>query len=278
MKPIVLLMIAAGLAVAPGRARGQVQDYQRRDRGGSGIPTSMFATYVEAGEFLVYPFFEYYWDDTAEYQPSELGYVGEEDYFGRYRAREYLLFVGYGLSERWALELEAAVISARQEKSSDDPGNFPAGGIEQSGLGDVEGQLRYRWRAEAEDHGEIFSYFETVFPAQKTKLLIGTPGWEFKLGTGWIRSRAWGTLALRAAVAWAEGHPETGEYAVEWVRGVGERLRLYAGIEGEEDEIELIPEVQLFLTPDIKLKLNSAVGITKKAAGWAPEVGVMFRF
>jgi hypothetical protein len=276
--------LVATLAVAslllPGAARGQSQvaDYRSRDRGGNGIPTSMFGTFLEPGELIVYPFFEYYWDNTAEYQPSELGYVGEEDYFGRYRAREYLVFLAYGISDRWAVELEAAGISARQEKASNDPGNFPTTGLEQSGLGDVEGQIRYRWRPESDQRGEIFSYFETVFPVQKKKLLIGTPSWEFKLGTGWMRSRSWGTLAVRAAVAWAEGAPETGEYAIEWVRGVGDRLRLYAGIEGEEDEIEFIPEVQLFLTPDIKLNLNSAVGVTKKAAGWAPEVGLMFRF
>jgi hypothetical protein len=272
------LACASIVALAPASLDAQVAGYQTRDRGGNGIPASMFATFIEPGDFVVYPFFEYYRDDTAEYQPSELGYVGDEDYFGRYRASEYLIFLAYGISERLHVELEAAGISARQEKSAADPGNFPAGGLEQSGLGDVEGQIRYRWRAETDQRGEIFSYFETVFPIQKSKLLIGTSEWEFKLGTGLSRSRSWGTTTLRAAVAWAEGKPELGEYAVEWLRGVNDWLRVYGGIEGSEDEIELITEAQLFFTPDVKLKLNSAFGLTKKAAAWAPEVGVMFRF
>ena len=56
-----------------------------------GCATSMFGTYVRRGELLVYPFFEYYRDDDFEYKPSELGAPGEEDYRGRYRAKEGLL-------------------------------------------------------------------------------------------------------------------------------------------------------------------------------------------
>ncbi len=37
-------------------------------------------------------------------------------------------------------------------------------------------------------------------------------------------------------------------------------------------------EAQVFLRPNIFLKLNNAVGITSKASGWAPEIGVMFAF
>ncbi len=44
-----------------------------QDRG-SGIPTSMFGTYVRPGELLVYPFIEFYMDSDAEYSPDELGY------------------------------------------------------------------------------------------------------------------------------------------------------------------------------------------------------------
>jgi hypothetical protein len=188
-----------------------------------------------------------------------------------------LLFLGYGLSDRVALEFEIAVISARQEKAPDDPGDFPEV-LEQSGLGDVEGQVRYRWRDETAAHGEIFSYLETVLPAQKAKKLIGTPGWEFKLGTGLMRSRSWGTMVVRGAVAYAEGRPELGEYAVEYLRRVSDALRVYAGVEGSEDEVELITEAQLFLGSRVTLKLNNAFGVTKKATDWAPEIGVMVSF
>src|SRR5262245_36003207 len=90
-----------------------------RDRG-EGLPTSMFGTYIRRGEWIVYPFFEYYWDNDYEYKPEELGYAGDTDFRGRFRASEGLLFLGYGLTENLAFELEAAVISATLEKSPDD--------------------------------------------------------------------------------------------------------------------------------------------------------------
>jgi hypothetical protein len=238
----------------------------------------MFATFIEAGDFVVYPYYEYYWDNTAEYKPSELGYSANVDYFGRYRAHEYLLFLGYGITDRLHVELEAAGISARQEKGREDTSDFPAAGVEESGLGDVEAQLRYRWREETDERSEIFGFFETVFPFQKDYSLIGTTTWEFQYGMGWVRSRSWGTTIVRAAIGWAEGAPELGEYAVEYVRGLSDWLRAYGAIEGSEDEVELITEFQVLFTPGIKLKLNNALGLTKKAPGWAPEVGVMFTF
>jgi hypothetical protein len=268
----VVLIMAATM---PGAISAQGFD-RSRDRG-PGIPTSMFGITIQRGEFLVYPFFEYYRDGNAEYSPQELGYVLDEDFRGKYRASEGLLFLAYGFSNRLALEFEAAVITARQEKSPQDPTNMPAV-IEESGLGDVEGQLRWRWRAETESKAEIFSYFETVFPVQKSKKLIGTPDWEFKLGTGMVRGFRWGTGTVRLAVAYDEGHFEPGEYAVEYLKRVSSLLRVYAGIEGSEDEVELITESQWFLRPNIVFKLNNAFGLTSKAADWAPEVGIMFSF
>jgi hypothetical protein len=237
----------------------------------------MFATYVEPGDVIVYPFFEYYRDSDAEYEPADFGYTGTTERFGKYRASEGLLFVGVGLSDRWALEAEAAVITARLEKDPADGSAVPPV-LEQSGLGDVEGQIRYRWHAETERAGELFSYLETVFPLQTEKLLIGTPDWEFKLGTGYMRTWSWGTMTARAAIAHAESKLEMGEYAVEYVRGVAEAVRVYAGVEGSEDEIEMITEAQVRVAPRVTLKLNSAFGITKKATDWAPELGVLVRF
>ena len=272
------LFVVGLVALWPAAASGQFEEFRARDRGGAGIPTSQFATFVEEGDFLVYPFYEYYRDKNAEYKPSELGYVGDVDYYARSKAHEGLLFLGYGVTSRLVLELEAAVITARQEKASDDTSNFPATGLEESGLGDVEAQLRYRFSEESSGGPEVFSYFETVFPFQKGKVLIGTSVWELKYGMGLARSSSWGTTILRGGVAWADGKAELGEYAFEYVHGVSDRLRVYAGVEGSEDEVSLITEAQIFFSPNIKLKLNSAFGLTQKAAGWAPEVGVMFVF
>src|SRR5687767_5750020 len=97
------------LTVPPG-ARAQTVD-RTRDRG-EGVPLSMFGTYLTSGQLLVYPFFEYYRDGNYEYEAGELGYVGTTELRGRYRAKEGLVLVAYGLSENLALEFEAAGISA----------------------------------------------------------------------------------------------------------------------------------------------------------------------
>jgi hypothetical protein len=246
---------------------------------GYGIPTSMFGTYIREGELLVYPFFEYYLDNDIEYKPEELGYALDQDFRGKYRAYEGLIFLGYGITDWFAIEFEAAVISAKLEKAIDDPSNLP-GKIEESGLGDIEGQFRARWARENEAFPEIFSYFEAVAPNQTDKLLIGTPDWEMKLGSGIIKGFQWGTITLRGAVEYSfdESKFDAGEYAVEYLKRLSQTWRIYLGVEGTQDEVELITEVQLFFTDNIYLKLNNGIGITSKATDWAPEIGVMFSF
>jgi hypothetical protein len=133
-----ILLITMGMAVFPEKARaqeGNMSDYLK-DRG-VGIPTSMFGTYSRKGELLIYPFFEFYLNNNEEYSPAELGYDLDEDYRGKYQAYEGLMFVGYGITDWLALELEAAVIQATLETSSGDPTDAPDK-IEESGLGDVE--------------------------------------------------------------------------------------------------------------------------------------------
>lgn len=273
-----VLGLALVAITPPAQLGGQETLDRLRDRG-PGVPSSMFGTYIEEGQFLFYPFFEYYLDSDAEYSPDELGYGLDRDYRGEYRASEGLIFLGYGITDRLAVEFEAAVITARLEKSPADPTTMPAV-IEESGLGDVEGQLRWRWNRETESRPEFFSYFEAVFPLQKGKQLIGTSDWEFKLGTGMVRGFAFGTMTFRAAVEY-DGEEQSvapGEYAVEYLRKISPEFRLFLAVEGSEDEVELIPELQWFIRPNVMLKLNSAVGATSKATGWAPEIGLMLAF
>lgn len=278
MRTVVLLGLATVVVGRPRDARAQPPLDRSRDRG-PGIATSMFGTYIQRGELLVYPFFEYYNDKDAEYSPDELGYGLDADYRARYRASEGLIFLGYGISDRLALEFEAAVITARQTKAPDDPSGMPSS-VQESGLGDVEGQLRWRWNRETNRRPEVFSYFETVLPLQKRKRLIGTQDWEFKLGTGLVRGFAWGTATVRAAVEYdaAEQTAALGEYAVEYLKRVSPSLRLLSAVEGSEDEVELITEVQWSIRPSVVLKLNNAFGMTAKATDWAPEIGVLFSF
>jgi len=248
------------------------------DRDG-GIPTSMFGTYINEGEFMIYPFYEYYYDQDAEYSPVELGYSLDEDFRERYRAHEGLIFLGYGVTENIAIELEAAVISAKQYKSDNDPSAMPEK-VTESGLGDVEGQLRYRWTKETITQPEYFSYFESVFPLQKGKNLIGTKDWEFKLGSGIMKGFNWGTMTLRVAVEYdrTENKVELGEYAIEYLKRVSKLFRFYLGIEGSQDELELITDLQFHILPYAFIRVNNAFGVTSKATDYAPEIGILFRF
>jgi hypothetical protein len=269
-------LVAIVMAAVPLIAGAQDASVRQRDRG-PGIPTSMFGTYIERGEWLLYPFFEYYRDNNLEYSPDEFGHTLDADFRGQYRASEGLMFLGYGITDRLAFEMEAAVITARLSKSPDDPSSMPAV-MEESGLGDVEGQLRFRWNRETNRAPEVFSYFETVVPLQKDKQLIGTQDWEFKFGTGMVRGFSFGTMTLRAAMEYdaADQNLALGEAAIEYLRRVNSRLRLYAGVEGTQDEIEGITEIQWSLGRNVTLKFNNAFGLTSKATDWAPEFGLLF--
>ncbi len=142
-------VLACG-AVIPEQALAQRDTlYWRLADRGPGIPTSMFGTSVSARQLLFYPFFEYYHDRNAEYSPEELGYGLDQDFRGKYRASEALILLGYGVSDRLALELEAAVITAQQDKAPEDPSEMPAQ-LKESGLGDVESEIRWRWNHETE--------------------------------------------------------------------------------------------------------------------------------
>ena len=106
----VALVLSLGMPVN-GHCQPEGDEPWLADRG-TGIRTSIFGTYVRSRELLVSPFFEYYYDNDYEYKPAELGHSLEQDFTGKFRASEGLIFLGYGLNDRLALEFEAAVISA----------------------------------------------------------------------------------------------------------------------------------------------------------------------
>jgi hypothetical protein len=276
------MAVLVAMMIPPSTASSQELPSHLRDRG-TGVATSMFGTYVRKGELLVYPFFEWYSDSNLEYKPTEFGYGLDADFRGKYRASEGLLFLGYGITRNIAVELEAAVITAELEKSPSDPSAMPAR-LKESGLGDVEGQLRWRLQDETKDgRPELFTYFETVFPLQRNKKLIGTSSWEFKLGVGAIRGYPWGTMTARVAVENArdEGKRkfEAGEYAIEYLRRISRTWRVVAAIEGNQlDEVELITEAQWHIHPRVFVKLNTGWGLTTNATDVAPEIGIMLSF
>ena len=250
-----------------------------RDRG-AGLPTSMFGTFIQKGELIVYPFFEAYVDDDFEYKPEELGSIGDVDYRGRYRATEGLVLVAYGLTDRVSVEFEIAGISATLDKAPGDGSPLPSR-ISESGLGDVEGQVRWRWNRESATRPEIFSFTEFVVPHAKDKPLIGTQGVEIKFGTGLVRGFTWGTILARASVEFEGGSSsqfDSGEYAVEFVKRLDRRFLVYAGLEGTQDEVSAIGELQWHVTPQVVVKAGSGFGLTSKATGFAPEIGILFSF
>lgn len=255
-----------------------------QDRG-PGIPTSLFGTYIESGQWILYPFYEYSKNTSEEYDPRELGYprpgfAGEEEYFGESTEQEGVLFLAYGFSESLAFELEAEFYaSATLDKDPSDTSSVPSQ-IKESGFAGAEAQLRWLWRQETVEQMGLYSFFEIEFPFQDTNVLIGATDVEFAVGSGFIRGFPWGTLNGRVSVAFdgAENKVEFGEYALEYLKKVNDRWRLVATLEGEDDEISLIGEAQLTLRPGAVLKLNSGFGITKKAADFAPEIGVLFTF
>lgn len=247
---------------------------------GPGIRTSIFGTYVRSGELLVSPFIEGYFDDDFEYKPEELGYDLDEDFFGKFRAIEGLLFVAYGITDRLAIEFEAAVIDATLTKSPDDPSLLPDE-LSESGLGDVQAQLDFTVLKESASRPEVFSFVEVVFPTNKDKPLIGTSDYEVKAGGGVTKGFSWGTVTTRAALEYTQqdgGTIEPGEYAVEYLKRLSKKWRVYAGVEGNQDEVELVTEVQWHLSDRTYFRFNNGFGLTKKATDWAPDVGVVFSF
>ena len=279
--------VAIGLAVFGAAALGVTNVWGELagpppylDDRGDGIPTSLFGTYVKDGEFLVYPFYEYTTNGDAEYKPSELGFTGETDFFGEQTEHEALIFLGYGISDRLAFEFEAALWASSELQTAPDDLSGVPDGIKESGLGDVESQLRWLWTRETATRPMLYSFWEVVFPLQKDNVLLGTQDWETALGFGVVRGYRWGTLNGRVSIKYdaEDGQVEPGEYAIEYLRRTSPRWRWVATLEGEDDEVSLIGEAQLTIAGHAVLKLNCGFGLTSKAPDFAPEVGVIFSF
>jgi hypothetical protein len=69
-----------------------------------------------------------------------------------------------------------------------------------------------------------------------------------------------------------------GEYAIEYLKRLSPQWRVYAGLEGQSDELSAVGELQWHITPHVMVKMNSGVGLTSKATDWAPEIGILFSF
>jgi len=278
---LVLPVGAAGLFNPVGAQENRLPKYLR-DRG-TGVPASMFGTYIRRGELLVYPFFEYSCDHNREYSPAKLGLGLDQEYRGGYRASAGQVFIGYGLADWCALEVEAAFISAQLERSPGDTSPIPAR-IKQRCLTDVAGQLRVRVMQESAHRPEIFAYAEITVPSQKEERLIGDRDWDLQPGVGIVRGYSWGTLTLRSTVEYTreDAGLNIGETAVEYLKRLSPASRLHLALEGGEggapDEWDLVPGLQWRMTDAVFLKFDIALGLSSKATDWAPAMGVLFSF
>src|SRR5258705_5833301 len=156
--PGLALVLALGSLVGPKTARAAEEPIPAtsRDRG-AGIPTSMFGTFVSRHQLLVFPFFEHASDRNQEYNPAILGFGPNVDYRCKYRSSSEEIFIAYGVTDRLAVEFEMNHIRASLEKSAADNTATPPR-IEESGLGDVSGQVRMRLAHETGGRPEVFGF------------------------------------------------------------------------------------------------------------------------
>lgn len=273
------VLIAAGLP-APAAAQEPSLPKYLKDRG-TGIPTSLFGTYIGRGQLLVFPFYAYTRDHNREYQPAKLGYGLEEDFRGRFQSSQQQLFLGYGVTDWLVLELEASYITARLDKSPGDPSAMPAR-LRASGLADIEGNVRLRLMKEGERRPEFFGFLELTPRSQRGKPLIAEPHWDVKPGVGVIRGFSWGTLQLRIAAEWNReaGSPDLGEIGIEYLKRLSPALRLNLGLEGGEtgtnDEWGVVVGLHWRVTRSLALKLDNAIGLMSKATDLESQLGLMF--
>lgn len=254
--------------------------YYLQDRG-TGVATSLFGSYVRGGELLVYPFYEYVKASKAEYHGSELGFIGDTDYLGKEEGHEAVLFLAYGLTDDLAIELEGEVyVTQTLQRAPDDTTSGIPEELEESGFGELEAQIRWRFAEETKSRPELFSNLEVTFPLQEDKVLIGASDWEVAVGLGIVKGFRWGTLTSRVSIGYEaeEGEVKLSEYAIEYLKRTSESWRWVAAIEGEDDEVVLVLEGQWHLGPHAYWKFNTGFGVTEKAEDFAPEIGVMLSF
>jgi hypothetical protein len=235
---------------------------------------------VRQNEFVFYPFYEYTRTRNFEYAPREVGGVGTTDFRGKKYEHEFLVFLGYAFSDSLLVEFESALRSTVEfRKAPDDTSNAPAQ-LRESGLGDTEAQIRWRIAKETETRPDITVFFETVFPLQRSKKLLGSQNWQFASGAVLTKGYSFGTLSLRGGVGYDRGDRKfkVDEYAIDYLKKLSPAWRVALSLEGHESELSIIGEVQYTLSKNAILKINSGFGLSKKDRAFAPEIGVLLSF
>jgi hypothetical protein len=251
--------------------------YYLEDRG-TGLPTSLFGSYIKEKELLVYLFYEFTYDHNTDYNPKDLGFALDQDFQGRTRTHEELIFVGYGITDWLAVEMETAYIQGEIDKDPSDTSTMPQH-FRQTGF-DLETQVRARFLKETETAPELYGFFETDYPINHKKTLITPKDWIFGLGVGAIKGFSWGTIAVRFQVEYSreDGKLKDDEYEIEYLKKLSDQFKILIGIEGVRSDVELVLELQWYLSPHVYLKFNTGIGLTPGADDWAPELGIMISF
>ncbi|HKW50182.1 MAG TPA: hypothetical protein VJQ53_00450 [Candidatus Eisenbacteria bacterium] len=280
------ILLGFGVALAglgtpgPAAAQDKTQLEQFRETG-RGIQTSAFGTYVHKGEILVYPYFSRTIDHDREYQPDMFGVGGDVDYRGKFWSNEAGVMVSYGWKSWLALEFTTAYMTASLEKDRNDKYATPAR-TKESGLGDVEGQIRVRCLRETARAPELFAYLEVTAPTQRSKVLIGDEKWDVKPGFGFARGFSWGTLTIRTTGEYnqSESKADLGETSLEYLRRLSPAFQVFVAFEGGEggplDEWHVVSDLQWRLSKAVSLKIDNTVGVMSKSNDWEPQIGILF--
>jgi hypothetical protein len=180
-----------------------------------------------------------------------------------------------------AIELEGELwVTQTLERAPDDTTTGMPPKLEESGVGEIEAQVRWRFSRETATRPELFTNLEVTFPFQEDEVLIGASDWEFAVGLGAVKGFSWGTLTTRFSIGYGaeEGEVELGEYAIEYLKRLSPSWRAFAAVEGEDDELSFVCGARWRIGPRVDLLFQSGFGLTEKAEDFAPEVGLMFSF
>jgi hypothetical protein len=272
----------AGVLALPVRTRAGTLDLPDR---GPGVATSTTGLTLGPGELLVFASFERSENSGFEYSPNDFDVASGEDFQGNLRTSEEVVFLGYGLGDAFALGLEVAAARATFHRDEEDATGTPAS-VRESGLGDVQAELTWRFQRETERRPELYLFAEVALPHDRSKPLTGTPDWLAHVGVGLAREFSTGSLLSRISAEYdlaSESPLDFGEWSLEWLHRFSSSWRLSAGFEGNIggannlDEVWTVADLEWRLAGRLALRFHSGYGLTSKTKGWSPEVGLVVR-
>ena len=282
MKSKIILTAGIFLFVVSAQAQTNFADYKQlpvyfHDRG-KGMWTSLFGTYIQKHELLIYPFFEYSYQHDFEYPSSDPGFNGDQTYRSKYKQGEYLVYLGYAINNWMGVEFESGVYTSIK-KASADTSKVPTT-YKETGFGDTQIEFNFRLLTETSNRPDVFAYQEFDLPFQKNKHITGKQELQSKSGVGLSKGFSFGTLTSRFAIIWAPqaGTVKIGEYSLEYLKRISPVVRIYSGFEGTNlGELEYFAEVQPHFgkRKDSFIRLNDGIGLTNQTLDHLPEIGVL---